>query len=118
MNATAQIAIGQKLPDGDERVILFVKPVEGRKLDANIVSHLKSAIAKALSARHVPAVILECPEIPYTATYKRVEVAVKKIVNGQPLSKINTSALVNPRSLEWFVDREDLRLPGREKAKL
>lgn len=68
------IAIGQKLGDGDERVVLFVKPVEGRTLDGNIVAHLKSAIAKRLSTRHVPAVIMECPEIPYTSTMKRVEV--------------------------------------------
>lgn len=97
------IAVGQRLPDGDERVVLFVKPVAGRSLDAPIVGHLKSAIAARLSRRHVPALILQCPDIPTTASYKRVEIvrplagisgcsyddlgtqAVKKLINGTPL---------------------------------
>ena len=33
--------------------------------------------------RHVPALILEIADIPYTINGKKVEVAVKKILNGQ-----------------------------------
>jgi hypothetical protein len=32
--------------------------------------------------------------------------------------KINRSALVNPESLDWFIDRPELRLGSGGKAKL
>jgi acyl-coenzyme A synthetase/AMP-(fatty) acid ligase len=61
--------------------ILFVKPIAGTKVDDKLKKRIRDAIIANLSRRHVPAVILECPEIPYTTTMKRVEVAVKKIIN-------------------------------------
>jgi acetoacetyl-CoA synthetase len=47
--------------------------------------------------------------LQYTHTAKRVEIAVKKIVNGAKLESINTSAVANPESLSFFVDHPDLR---------
>ncbi|KAL8276804.1 hypothetical protein RQP46_010809 [Phenoliferia psychrophenolica] len=56
------IAIGQRLPDADERVILFVKPKD--KLTPAIVERIRSAIRAALSQRHVPAKIIAVDRIP------------------------------------------------------
>ncbi|KAK9896753.1 acetoacetyl-CoA synthase [Cystobasidium minutum MCA 4210] len=102
------IAIGQKTPDGDERVILFVKPMSAGGLDQKLVRRIQDAITAKLSRRHVPAKIIECPEIPYTVNGKRVEVAVKKIVNGTSPSKLNTSGLANAGALQWFVNLPEL----------
>jgi acetoacetyl-CoA synthetase len=52
------------------------------------------------SPRHVPAVILEAPEIPYTLNMKKVESAVTNILNGRAVS--NRDALINPGSLEFY----------------
>ena len=60
------------------------------------------------SPRHVPAVILDAPDIPYTLNMKKVESAVMNIINDRPV--VNRDALVNPESLEYFVKiREELR---------
>jgi hypothetical protein len=69
-----------------------VKPVKGRKLNEQLRDRIRKAIIANLSRRHVPAVMVECPEIPYTTTMKRVEVAVKKIVNVSSLNKCHTDS--------------------------
>ena len=52
------------------------------------------------SPRHVPALIIEVPDIPYTFSAKKVESAITNIVNGRAVT--NRDALVNPESLEYF----------------
>jgi len=93
------LCVGQKSPDGlEERVLLFVK-LEGG-LTHQLVDKLRKTIRSQLSARHVPALILEIADIPYTINGKKVEVAVKKILNGQKVS--NLGALGNPASLKLY----------------
>jgi acetoacetyl-CoA synthetase len=44
--------------------------------------------------------ILETPSIPYTFNLKKVESAVRNIINGKPV--VNRDALTNPESLDYF----------------
>lgn len=63
------LCVGQKINDGgDERVVLFLKMANGYAFDETLVSMVKAAIRKELSARHVPAVILETSDIPVSST--------------------------------------------------
>ena len=57
--------------------------------------------------RHVPAVILQVPDIPRTKSNKIVELAVRNVVHGMPVK--NIEALANPEALEQFRDREELK---------
>lgn len=57
--------------DTDETVVLFLKMAEGQTLGSDLVDKIKTTIKKALSARHVPAVVDECPEIPVTTNGKK-----------------------------------------------
>lgn len=57
--------------DTDETVILFLKMAEKHQLSADLVGDMKAAIRAALSARHVPTIIEECPEIPVTTNGKK-----------------------------------------------
>ncbi len=100
------VVVGQKYHD-DERVILFVKLANAYKLDDELKQKISSAIRTNCSPRHVPAVILETIDIPYTLNGKKVEVAVKKIIHGQEVK--NRDALANPGCLEDFMDRPELR---------
>jgi acetoacetyl-CoA synthetase len=52
------------------------------------------------SPRHVPAVIIETPGVPYTINGKKVEVAVKKLIHGEEV--LNRDALANPGVLDFF----------------
>jgi len=93
------LAIGQSFQD-DQRVILFVKLTEGYTLTDGLKDKIKTTLRENASPRHVPAMILEAPDIPYTLNMKKVESAVTNIVNGRAVT--NKDALVNPQSLEYY----------------
>jgi acetoacetyl-CoA synthetase len=59
------ICVGQRRPqDEDESVLLFLMMKPGEKFSQRLVTDVKSAIRKGLSARHVPKYVFETPEIP------------------------------------------------------
>jgi acetoacetyl-CoA synthetase len=93
------LAVGQNYQD-DQRVILFVKLASGFKLDDELKNRIRTTLRENASPRHVPALILETPDIPYTLNMKKVESAVTNIINGRAVS--NRDALINPGSLEYY----------------
>ena len=95
------VVVGKK-EDGDEKVVLFVKMNMGRQLDDELIARIKNNIKTNCSPRHVPSIIMEVPDIPYTINGKKVEVAVKQIIHGLVVK--NRDALANPESLEFYYD--------------
>jgi acetoacetyl-CoA synthetase len=57
--------------DTDETVVLFLKMKEDVQFSESLADDIKSIIRKELSARHVPGVVDECPEIPVTVNGKK-----------------------------------------------
>jgi len=100
------VVIGQSWAN-DIRVILFVKMAPGHTLDADMEARIRTAIRTNASPRHVPAKILAVPDVPYTLNMKKVELAVKKIVEGKAV--LNKDALRNPESLDFFADLPELQ---------
>ncbi|OBZ76479.1 Acetoacetyl-CoA synthetase [Grifola frondosa] len=97
------LAVGQSIAKGtDERVILFVKLLEGQNLSEELEKKIRAEIRSRRSARHVPARIIRVADIPYTVNMKRVEVPVKKIINGAPVSSVNPATLKNPECLSAY----------------
>ena len=93
------LAIGQEWK-GNERIILFVKLDEGCNLTDDLTDKIKRILRDTASPRHVPARILQVPDIPYTHNMKKVETAVTNIIRGRPVS--NKDALGNPESLDYY----------------
>jgi acetoacetyl-CoA synthetase len=93
------LAIGQTW-QGDQRVILFVKLAGGFSLTEELKTKIKKALRENASPRHVPALIIEVPDVPYTYNMKKVESAVTNVVNGKPV--LNRGALINPESLDYY----------------
>ena len=59
------LCVAQKCRDGsDERVVLFLKMAPGIQLSTEFIKQVQLSIRKELSARHVPAVILQIADIP------------------------------------------------------
>jgi len=103
------LVIGQTWPPGeigDVRVVLFVKLREGRELDEALIAKIKARIRENTTPRHVPAKILQVPDIPRTKSNKIVELAVRNVVHGRPVK--NVEALANPEALEHFRNRPEL----------
>lgn len=57
--------------DTDEIVVLFVKLAQGFKFSKELSERIKAMVRQELSARHVPGIIDECPEIPVTINGKK-----------------------------------------------
>jgi len=99
------LVIGQEWK-GDQRMILFLMISESFDLDTNLTSKIKKTIRNSCSPRHVPEIILPIKDIPYTISGKKVEIAVKKIIDGEDV--VNRDALANPESLDLFVSIPEL----------
>ena len=99
------IAIGQDWDD-DVRVVLFVTLRDDLVLDDGLRGKIRKIIRDNTTPRHVPARIIQVPEIPRTISGKIVELAVRSIVHGDPVK--NTDALANPEALNFFRNLPEL----------
>lgn len=100
------LATGQ-LWKGDERIVLFVKLREGHRFDAALAKDLQDRIRRGTSPRHVPAKVIPVVEIPYTRSGKKLELAVKRVLHGEPVE--NLEAIANPQSLELYRNLPELQ---------
>ncbi|MEM8661798.1 MAG: acetoacetate--CoA ligase, partial [Pseudomonadota bacterium] len=99
------IVVGQSW-EGDERVVLFVVLAPNHELDEALVSKIKQTIRSNTTPRHVPAKVLQVPDIPRTMSGKIVEIAVRDTIHGRDVS--NLASLANPEALDYFKNREEL----------
>ena len=100
------VVVGQNW-ENDVRVILFVKMAEGVDLTEAIKQKIKATIRTNASPRHVPAKIIPVADIPYTLNMKKVEIAVKKVIQNQTVS--NKDALINPEALDCYANIKELQ---------
>jgi acetoacetyl-CoA synthetase len=103
------LVIGQDWPPAhprDVRVVLFVRLRDGRQLDDALTRRIKETIRVNTTARHVPAKIVQVPDIPRTKSGKIVELAVRNVVHGMPVN--NQEALANVEALRFFADLPEL----------
>lgn len=101
------LAVGQKWND-DERIILFVVLKPKINLDEQLIQIICKQIKENTTPRHVPAKIIQVSDLPRTKNNKIAELAVKKIIHGEVVS--NQESLLNPQSLELFVNLKELNL--------
>lgn len=57
--------------DNDEAVVLFLKMARGRFFTRDLADDIRVTVRRELSARHVPSIIDECPEVPVTVNGKK-----------------------------------------------
>jgi acetoacetyl-CoA synthetase len=98
---------------GAGTLILFVQLAEGHELDDAVRAAISGALRTRLSPRHVPDVVHQVPAIPHTLSGKRIEVPVKRIIQGTPTDEaVARGALTGPEGLaafERFRDRRGAR---------
>jgi len=100
------LVVGQDW-DNDVRVVLFVKLAPECKLDEDLIGRIKMAVRTHTTPRHVPAKIIQIEDIPYTLNMKKVELAVRNVIHGKPVT--NRDALANPESLDLYEDLQELK---------
>jgi acetoacetyl-CoA synthetase len=93
------IVIGQDW-DNDVRVVLFVVLADGATLGEELAGKIKRQIRNGATPRHVPAKIVQVPDIPRTKSGKITELAVRDLVHGREIK--NKEALANPEALDYY----------------
>ncbi|MER7764602.1 acetoacetate--CoA ligase [Streptomyces sp. NPDC097619] len=97
------LVIGLEEPDGGYWMPLFVHLAPGAALDDALRDKVKRTIREQLSPRHVPDEIIEVPAVPHTLTGKRIEVPVKRLLQGTPLEKaVNIGSVDAPALLAFY----------------
>ncbi len=100
------IVVGQPWKN-DVRVVLFVTLRAGLVLDAALTQKIKEQIRSKTTPRHIPAKVIQVPDIPKTKSGKIVELAVRDLLIGKEPK--NIEALANPEALEAFRDCAELQ---------
>ncbi len=91
-------------PAGELRMLLFVVLAPGVQLDERLAARIKGRIREDCSPRHVPNDVLQVDEVPRTLSGKVLEVPVKRILMGAPVSQAaSVDSLANPAALDYFV---------------
>lgn len=93
------LAVGQKWK-GDERIILFVKLKEGFHFSKELESKIRAELRTKASPRHVPEIILNVKDIPYTRNMKKVELLVKNLLERKSIT--NKDSLHNPEIIKYY----------------
>jgi acetoacetyl-CoA synthetase len=105
------LVVGVEGSDGGYFMPLFVVLAEDATLDDELRGRLKQAIRSQLSPRHVPDDIIEVPAVPRTLTGKKLEVPIKRILQGARPEAVSASgALTHPDMLDWFERFAEQRL--------
>ncbi|MGW5461894.1 acetoacetate--CoA ligase [Streptomyces sp. NPDC003996] len=117
---TEALVIGAEEPDGGYWMPLFLVLADGNVLDDALREKIRDAIRTGASPRHVPDEILAVPAIPHTRTGKKLEVPVKRLLQGAPAEQVlNPSAVDNPDLVAYFAglgaERRQARHPHTVK---
>jgi len=101
---TDSLIIGLEEPDGGYWMPLFVVLSEASSASPELSERIRQAIRTDLSPRHVPDDIIVVPALPHTMTGKRMEIPVKRLLQGVRLEDAaSTHAVANPQALQQFV---------------
>jgi len=99
------VVIGQNWGD-DTRIVLFVVLRKGIVLTKTIEDQIRITIRRDTTPRHVPAKMVQVPDIPRTISGKIAELAVRNAVHGLEIP--NKDALANPEVLDHFKNLKEL----------
>jgi acetoacetyl-CoA synthetase len=107
------LILGVELSNGGYYMPLFVVMADGIELTDELRQRVARELRTQLSPRHVPDEIVQIPAVPRTLTGKKLEVPLKRILQGTPAAQaVSAGSVDHPEVIAWFEHfahgREDL----------
>ena len=101
---------------GMGELIVFIRTEDGVAFTEDLGVRIRSALKSRLSPRHTPDEIVPVDRIPLGRTGKKLEVPVKRIVQGARAEEVaSAGALQDPASLDEYVDFARRRAAAQSK---
>lgn len=102
-----------ELPGGRYFMPLFLRLREGLELDDALRKRITERLRTLCSPRHVPDVMVQAAQIPYTLTGKKMEVPVRKLLMGWPVERAaSRGAMADPKALDFFAEFARTQVPA------
>jgi acetoacetyl-CoA synthetase len=102
---TEAMVIGIDEADGGYWMPLFVTLAEGTELDDPLRLRIRDAIRNHASPRHVPDDVFAAPGIPHTRTGKKLEVPVKRLLQGSVSgTAFDAGSVDDPDLIDWYLE--------------
>jgi acetoacetyl-CoA synthetase len=97
------LVLGVEEGDGGYWMPLFVVLAPGAELDDALRERIRTAIRTNASPRHVPDEVIAVRAIPHTRTGKKIEVPVKRLLQGATAEQaLSLAAVEDPALIELF----------------
>lgn len=88
---------------GMGELLLFVVLEPGRELDPQLRADIAAELRTSLSPRHTPDLIVQMPSVPRSLTGKKLELPVKRILQGAAIDAVaSRDALADPSALDGY----------------
>lgn len=105
------LVIGAEEADGGYWMPLFVVLADGSSLDDSLEAVMRHRVRELASPRHVPDEIIAVPGIPHTKTGKKLEVPIKRLIQGAAYADVvDPSVVDDPALMDQFRAIADARL--------
>ena len=105
---TDSLVVGVELTGGGYYLPMFVTLAPGVELDDELRAEIGARIRSGASPRHVPDEIIAVPGIPLTRTGKKLEIAVKRLLQGTvDPARLPLGGMQDPGVMQWYVDFAD-----------
>jgi acetoacetyl-CoA synthetase len=107
---TEAMVLGVELPDAQSSgapywMPMFLVLAPGVSLSGPLVSEIKRRLRESASPRHVPDSFYEVEALPHTRTGKKLEVPLKRILQGASASDVlSLGAVDRPELIDFYVD--------------
>jgi acetoacetyl-CoA synthetase len=104
------LVIGAEQPDGGYWMPLFVVLADGVELTDELAGRIRQAIRRDASPRHVPDDIIAVRGVPHTRTGKKLEVPVKRLLQGaRPAEVADPQSVDDATLLDVFAELSSRR---------
>jgi acetoacetyl-CoA synthetase len=100
---TDSLVVEVRGEDTGTQLVLFLVLMGDLQLTEERVKSVRDAIRREISPRHLPDRIVQIPEVPKTLNGKKLEVPVKRILEGVPIGEaVSLGSIANPDSVFFF----------------